>query len=176
MSLIRFLYYIGTTTRDAFVGNFLLDLVKYGLMFLLGISPLVVIFRGNIIDWLSSKPVSSEPKSDTRISIIDDVQNKPPTPVNGQPGTLGKDGAGNKGKAFRVRVNGQRQPKTHPPVSKPRPPVNGQMLNEIKETREGVKSVHQDYKRMLEEIQERNRKIKEASIRAEQLIKKSQGQ
>ena len=177
MSLKRFLYYIGTTIRDAIVVKLVFGFGKWVLI-LLGISPLII-FGDNIIDWLSPEPVPStsqpKPKPPTQISVIDD-QPKPRTPVNGQPGTLDKDRAGNKGKLSRAPVNSQRQPETRPPVSKPRVPVNGQMLKEIKETRGGVKSVHQDYKRMLEETQERNRKMKEASIRAEQLIKKARGQ
>ena len=126
------------------------------MLILLGISPLIVIFG---IDWPSSEPDPSTPKLPAQISIIDDPS-KPRTPVSDQLGTLDKHSAGNKGKPSRVSVNSQRQPKTYPPVSKPRAPVNGQMLNEIRETREDVKSVHQDYKKMLEEVQERNRKIK----------------
>ena len=178
MFLKRFLYYIATTIRDAIVAKVVFSFGRWVLI-LLGISPIAgIIFVYNIINRAPSEPDPSTPKPPTQISTIDD-QNKPRPPVNDQPETLDKDSTGNKGRPSRARVNSRRQPKTRPPVSKPPTPANGQMLNEIKETQEGAKAVHQDYKRMLENAQEENRRIKEMSLRAErlkQLAKKAQGQ
>lgn len=158
------LLYIVLTTRDAFVGNVMLFILAISTPI---ITPIIFVVIFNIIQG----PDSNTPKTPTSIGDITTTDEKKSTaPIDVQPKTLAKDSEGKKRKTARSPVDVQ--PKTRPPVSKTQTPINVQIQNETKKSRERVRLVHQDFKKLTREAEKIKRDQKEMSEKIEQLRKK----